>query len=72
MKWFHSACARLRLLFARRGAESRMNDPVPVSHREADRDVGLANFGLQTSDFYCFVMLNPVTVASVLCAKRMP
>jgi putative ABC transport system permease protein len=37
MKWFDSACARLRLLFARRGAESRMNDAFRF-HIEMETD----------------------------------
>ena len=37
MKWLDGARARLRLLFARSAAESRMNRRVPVSHRHGDR-----------------------------------
>ena len=38
MKWFHSARTRLRLLFARRAAESRMNDEFRFHiEMEADR-----------------------------------
>jgi hypothetical protein len=37
MKWFDSARARLRLLFARRAAESRMNDEFRF-HIEMETD----------------------------------
>ena len=37
MKRFDSACVRLRLLFARRGAESRMNDEFRF-HIEMETD----------------------------------
>src|SRR5687767_1685394 len=37
MKWLDSACARLRLLFARRAAESRMNDEFRF-HIEMETD----------------------------------
>jgi putative ABC transport system permease protein len=45
MKWFDSACARLRLLFARRGAESRMNDEFRF-HIEMETDQLVRTKGL--------------------------
>jgi putative ABC transport system permease protein len=49
MKWFDSACARLRLLFARRGAESRMNDEFRF-HIEMETDQLVRAKGLATDE----------------------